>query len=127
MNEQELATFVERYVGMWHEPDPERRRQVVADLFAEDAEDYTGRSVFRGIDEICQRVTRAHDEWVASKGQVFEPTGNTDTHHHLVKFFWTMRPKGGGSIVSMGLDIFVLNEKNRIAALYQFIEPTTPA
>jgi hypothetical protein len=123
MNEHELASFLERYVGMWHEPDPARRRQIVADLFAEDAENYTRRSVSRGVDEITQRVTRAHDEWVASKAHVFEPSGNTEGHHHLVKFFWRMRPKGGGPIVSIGLDIFVLNEKDRIAALYQFIEP----
>jgi hypothetical protein len=122
MDEREVAAFLERYVWMWHEPDPARRRQIVAELFAEDAEDYTGRSVSRGVDEIFQRVTRAHDEWVASKGQVFEPTGNTDAHHHLVKFFWRMRPRAGGPAVSTGLDVFVLNDTNRIVALYQFIE-----
>ena len=38
---------------------------------------------------------------------VFEPAGNTSTQHHLVKFFWRMRPAGGGAAVSVGLDVFV--------------------
>jgi hypothetical protein len=124
MNDQELGSFIARYVAMWHEPDPLRRRQIVLELFAEDAENYTRKSVSRGIEEIAQRVARAHDEWVAGRDQVFEPTGNTDAHHHLVKFFWRMRPRNGGAVVSLGLDLFVFNEAGRIQALYQFIEPT---
>jgi hypothetical protein len=41
-----------------------------------------------------------------------------------VKFFWRMRPRGGGAVVSVGLDVFVLAEDGRIQALYQFIEPS---
>jgi hypothetical protein len=67
MDDGELTHFIERYVSMWHEPDPVRRRQIVAELFAENAEDYTRRSVSRGIEEISLRVARAHDEWVGSR------------------------------------------------------------
>jgi hypothetical protein len=101
VDERELDSLIARYVAMWHEPDPERRRQTVRDLFAVDAENYTRRTVSRGI----------------------EPAGNTDAHHHLVKFFWRMRPASGGAVVSVRLDVFLLAPAGRIQALYQFIEP----
>jgi hypothetical protein len=123
MDREELDRFIERYVGMWHEPDPARRRAVVAGLWAEDAENYTGRLAARGLEEIVARVARAHDEWVATKGFVFRPAGNTDAHHHVVKFSWEMVPAAGGPVAARGLDLFVLRADGRIGALYQFAEP----
>lgn len=32
MDEKQLDTFITQYVGMWHEPDAERRREVVGKL-----------------------------------------------------------------------------------------------
>jgi hypothetical protein len=124
MDERELDRFIARYVAMWHEPDPVRRRQIVADMFAPDAENFTRRRAASGIDEIYERVTNAHDEWVVGRNQVFEPMGNTDAHHHLAKFSWRMRPRDGGAVVSIGLDVFVFDSAGRIQALYQFIEPS---
>lgn len=123
MDKTKLDEFIQRYVAMWHEPDEARRNQVVADLFALDAENYTAKSVARGIDEICARVKRAHDEWVSAKSFIFLPTDNIDEHHNIVKFFWKMIRKNGGPIESSGLDIFVLDDERKIRALYQFIEP----
>lgn len=54
---------------------------------------------------------------------MFQPSGNTDAHHNLVKFFWEMLPRSGGPVVARGLDIFVLQEDGRIRSLYQFSEP----
>ena len=108
---------------MWHEPDAARRRDIVRALWAEDAENYTRAFVARGMDDIVARVNRAHEEWVAAKGFVFRPAGNTDTHNHAIKFFWEMVPKDGGMPVARGLDIFVLGDEGRISALHQFTEP----
>jgi hypothetical protein len=102
MEGTQLREFITRYVAMWHEPEPRRRRAIVTGLFAEDAENYTTQTAARGLDEINARVTRAYEEWVAAKSYVFQPTGNTDAHHHLGKFFWQMRPRSGGPIVSVG-------------------------
>jgi len=57
------------------------------------------------------------------EADMFRPVGNTDAHHHLVKFRWEMLPKAGGPIEARGLDILVLREDGRIRALYQFSEP----
>jgi hypothetical protein len=123
MDQIELDSFIGRYIGMWHEPDAQRRKQMVLGLWAEDAENITRRFVVRGMAQILPRVDRAHEEWVASKGFIFRPIGNTDAHNNLVKFFWEMLPRGGGPIQARGLDIFVLRDDGRIRSLYQFAEP----
>jgi hypothetical protein len=124
MNQAQLDSFIQRYIAMWHEPDPERRRELVAALWAKDAENKTRRFAIRGLADISTRVDRAHDEWVASKGFVFRPAGNTDMHNNVVRFSWEMVPGAGGPVDSRGLDIFVLDDDGRIRALYQFPEPS---
>jgi hypothetical protein len=116
-----------RGIPLAHERNPAARRDIIASLFAPDAENVNHKTVCRGLEEIVARVKRAHDEWVAEKNHVFELLGNTATHHDLVKFFWRMRPANGTAAVSAGLDIFVLNDAGKIRALYQFIEPEATA
>lgn len=123
MDQTQLDNFISRYIDMWHETDAQRRREIALSLWAEDAENITRRFTVRGLAEILPRVDRAHEEWVASKGFMFRPSGNTDAHHNLVKFFWEMLPRSGGPVVARGLDIFVLQEDGRIRSLYQFSEP----
>lgn len=123
MGKTKLDDFITRYVAMWHEPDAAERRNKVARLFAENAENYTSKSMSNGIDEICARVKRAYDDWVAAKSFVFLPTDNIDEHNNIIKFFWKMVPKAGGPVESVGLDVFVLNDDGKIRSLYQFIEP----
>jgi hypothetical protein len=122
MDQMQLDNFIGRYMGMWHETDSERRRASVVELWADDAENVTRRFVVRGLQEITLRVDRAHQEWVVSKGFMFRPSGNTDTHNNLIKFFWEMLPQDGGALEARGLDIFVLRDDGRIRSLYQFAE-----
>lgn len=115
--------FTERYMAMWHERDPQRRREIVQNLFAEDAENASRTFVVRGLAEIVGRVARAHDQWVAEKGFVFRALRPADGHHNVLRFAWEMVPAAGGPAEARGLDIFVLRDDGRIGALYQFGEP----
>ena len=118
-----INNFIARYIGMWHESDPERRHRVVRELWAEDAENITRRFTVRGLAEIIARVDRAHEEWVAGRGFLFRPWVAPDGHNHLIRFRWEMLPRNGGPIEARGLDIFVLDAGDRIRSLYQFAEP----
>jgi hypothetical protein len=48
----EAAAFGDRYVAFWNEPDPERRREGVAALWAEDAGYFNALKAYRGHDGI---------------------------------------------------------------------------
>lgn len=123
METQQLENFIAAYVRMWHIADAAQRRAVVQGLWADDAENQSRKFSIRGHDAIVERVRRAHDEWVAQKGFIFRPAGNTDAFGNVVKFLWEMVPGDGGPREALGLDIFVLQEDGRIRALYQFAEP----
>jgi hypothetical protein len=59
MNEAKVNELVSQYVGMWHEADPARRREVVRSLFADS----------RGLDILVLR----EDGRIRSLYQFLEP------------------------------------------------------
>lgn len=63
--------FVDRYLQVWNEPDPDARRQLVRDLWAADAVEYTDANEYRGHEALEARVTKAHTQFVEEGGFVF--------------------------------------------------------
>src|SRR4029453_9234135 len=84
-----VKELVDRYTAIWNEPDPDRRRQGVAQLWSEDAGQILeppqeGREAAAGLEvtppfqarghhEHEARVTRAYEEFVAMAGNSFRP------------------------------------------------------
>lgn len=139
MADLDLHHLTDRYVAVWNEPDPERRRAAIRALWSPDAvhvlqppQDMRqtaeglgfGRVVLeaRGHHGLENRVTRAHEEFVAPGTFVFRSRGDADRLHDLVKFHWEMAPRDGGGTAGVGLEILVLGPDGRIVSDYQFIE-----
>src|SRR5262245_11438875 len=131
--------FADRYVSLWNEPDPERRRQLVAELWTEDgaqilqppqeireiaARPGIGMSATletRGHATLEARVTSAYDEWVDRGGFHFRRRDNLDRVADVVKFNWEM-VSADGEVAAVGLAFLVLAASGRIRLDYQFIE-----
>lgn len=124
LNQDELDVIVDRYVAVWNEPDADRRRRGVADLWTEDGVHLAQTIEARGRNEIITRVGEAYEEFVVQGGFVFCSAGDAAGHHGVAKFRWEMVPTGGGPVAAIGLDVFVLDGVGRIRAAYQFLEPT---
>ena len=62
MNETSLDAFVDRYIAMWNDPDPARRRATIDAQWAPGAGNYTLNMEAEGLDAIEARVTRAYDD-----------------------------------------------------------------
>src|SRR5918911_5262263 len=80
------AHLADRYVGLWNEPDADRRRQTIAELWTQDARHLvqppqeiraiasqpgiglTAILEARGHEEIEARVASAYGHWVGSEG-----------------------------------------------------------
>lgn len=123
-----LDNFIRQYLAMWHEPDASRRRAMVEELWAPDAENFTRSFTVQGLEPIVSRVDRAHREWVTKHDFIFRPqtgagAGGIDSHNQLIKFPWEMLPRAGGALEARGLDIMVLDRAGKIRLLYQFAEP----
>ncbi len=135
-NATELAG---RYVGLWNEPDHDRRRQAIAGLWTED-----GRHILqppqevrgiaaqpgiamsavleaRGHGEIAARAGSVHEHWVRSEGLSFRGRDDADRLGDVVKLRWEAVGKDG-EVFAVGLSVLVLAGDGRIARDYTFIE-----
>ena len=55
----DIATFVDRYINIWNEPDADRRRQTIRELWQEDAKHLARTLEAIGYDGIETRVANA--------------------------------------------------------------------
>jgi hypothetical protein len=124
---------------MWNEDDPETRRAAVCEIWAADGAqilqppqellDEAARIGFvnpvleaRGHDALEARVTRAHEEFVASGEFRFRPRDEGMRVGDVIKFGWEMVPARGGEATAAGLEFLILDAQGRIRLDYQFIE-----
>jgi len=130
--------LVDRYVAVWIEPDAERRRKAIAELWTEDGAQLlqppqevlktaaglglTPTLEARGHDELEVRVTRSYEEFIAPGEFVFRARDNAARLGNVVKFNWEMATTSSGEVAGVGLEILVLDDDGRIRTDYQFIE-----
>jgi hypothetical protein len=129
----------DRYVAVWNQADPDRRRTLVDGLWAADAEhvlvppqdvrtaaaELNLSAVFevRGHRELEARVTEAHARFVASGDYAFRRRDDAQRLRDVVKFTWEMVATADGSVAGAGLEFLVVDAEGRIRRDYQFIEP----
>jgi hypothetical protein len=131
---KELA---ENYVAIWNEPDPERRRRGIAEIWTEDAVHILEppeqvreaaaalktEATFqvRGHAELEERVGRAYEEFIAGGENTFRARDEGARIGNVVKFRWEMVTKAG-EVAGVGLEFVTLAADGRIETDYQFIE-----
>jgi hypothetical protein len=133
-NAQQLA---ERYTALWMEPDGDRRRQLIAAVWSEDAVHYLQptQAVYeaaderavnptwqvRGHDELEARVTSAYEDFVATGQMTFRLRGGARRLGDVVTWSWEgISPDG--EVLGVGLEFVTLAADGRIATDYQFVE-----
>src|ERR671924_1262065 len=125
------AELAETYVALWNEPDADKRRRMIAKLWAED-----GRHILQppqeiraiaaqpgiamtaileaqGYEEIEARVTSAYEHWVGSEGLSFRGRDDAERLGDVVKFHWEAVAKEG-EVIAVGLIFLVLVADGRI-------------
>jgi len=116
--------LIDRYVGIWNEPDADRRRATIAKLWQKDAVHFTKSLEARGYDAIEARVTKAYEQYVGTGDFVFKAACDGDDHHNAVRFQWEMVPPAGGEVAASGSVFMILGDDGRIRSDYQFTDPT---
>jgi hypothetical protein len=135
----EPVELADRYVAVWNEPDPDRRRAAVAELWTED-----GAHILQPLEEIAEiaarpgmgltakleavghaaleaRVTSAYEEFIAPREFSFRRRDDVARLADVVKFRWQMVSKDG-EVACVGLEFLVLAHDGRIRRDFQFIE-----
>jgi hypothetical protein len=132
------AELTEKYVALWNEPDADRRRRMIAELWTEN-----GRHVLqppqeirviaarpgvamtaileaRGYEEIEARAASAYEHWVGSEELHFRGRDDAERLGDVVKFHWEA-VANDGEVVAVGLNFLVLAGDGRIERDYTFV------
>jgi hypothetical protein len=131
-------TLVEKYLALWNEPDADRRRRTIAELWTADGRHIlqppqeiraiaaqpgiamTATLEARGYEEIEARATSAYEHWVGSEGLSFRGRGDAERLGDVVKFHWdAIAPDG--EVTAVGLCVLVVAAHGRIERDYTFI------
>jgi hypothetical protein len=109
-----MNEIVDRWVRVWHEPDPDARRKAVAELWTEDATELVSSTTFHGHDALTERVGGAYQEFVAPGEYVFVSAGDVAGHHDMIVFTCHMLPAGGDEILWQARVVLQLAPDGRI-------------
>ena len=118
INAQQLA---EHYVAVWNEPDPEARRDAIAQLWLPDGAHYVTTREARGYAALEQRIIGSHDKNVRDAGFMFRAVKNAQALRDMVTFNWEMIRPSSTDVLAVGLEFLQLDADGRIASDFQFI------
>ncbi len=132
------AELAEKYLALWNEPDADRRRRTIAELWTEDGRHIlqppqeirdiaaqpgialTATLEARGHEAIEARAASVYEHWVASEGLSFRGRDDVERLADVVKFHWEAVGKDG-EVFAVGLDFLVLAANGRIERDYTFV------
>jgi hypothetical protein len=138
ISSRSAAELAEKYVALWNEPDADRRRRLIAELWREDATHIlqppqeireiaarpglaiTAILEARGYEEIEARAASAYEHWVGSEGLSFRRRDDAERLGDVVKFHWDAVAKDG-EVAAVGLNFLVLAADGRIERDYTFV------
>ena|SRR5690349_19500684 len=130
--------FKDKYVALWNEPDPDRRRRLVAELWTEDGRyilqppeevraiaarpgiGLTASFEAQGHEQLAARAASAYEHWVGSEGLRFRGRDDADRVGDVVKFHWEAVTRDG-EVTAVGLDVLILAPDGRIERDYAFV------
>lgn len=116
----EAQQLADRYIGAWTEMDASGRRNAVATLWIEDGRHCVGTRAVQGYDALEERIIESHDKWVRDRSNRFRAR-DAQTHHDSITFYWDMLATEGETVLAIGLEFLLLNERGRITTDYQYI------
>lgn len=136
----EIKLLIDRYIAQWNEPDPERRRRLIRQVWATDGVQVVVNPPLEirriaahhsiafpplevcGHDAFDARVTRAYELYVAPGQYVFELEGEPVRQAGAaVSFTWVMRGRTDRGVAASGFDVLTFAEDGRVRTDHQFV------
>jgi len=115
---QDLA---DKYVAVWNESDPERRRQQIAALWVPDGQHYTDVREARGYDALEQRIIGSYNKNVRDGGHRFRARQDARTLRDIVVLHWEMLSPADDRVATWGLAVLHVDAEGCILTDYQFV------
>ena len=116
------ATIAHRYIALWNETDPQRRRILIAELWTETAAYADPLMRGEGRGEIDALIAGVQGQF---PGYRFALVGQPDGDGNQIRFSWELGREGHDAPIK-GTDFATL-EDGRLSQVIGFIDQTRPA
>ncbi|MCX5064841.1 nuclear transport factor 2 family protein [Micromonospora lupini] len=110
--------LAERYIAIWNETDPARRRAAIDDVWAPDARYVDPLAVAEGREAVDATIAAVQGQF---PGMTFRLDGPVDGHHDQVRFTWELGPDGVEAPI-VGFDVAVLDGNGRLSQVLGFLD-----
>lgn len=114
-----LEHVADAYIAAWNERDGERRRELIAATWTEDArylDPIVAGEGHNGIDAMIAGVL------VQAEGHAFRRTGPVDGHHDRIRFGWDLVNLETGVPFMAGLDVGEIAPDGRLRSIVGFLD-----
>lgn len=119
----DFTEIIERYLAIWNEQDPARRRGEIEKVWTEDARYVDPLVVAEGQHAIDATVAAAQQQFPGLEFRLGSPV---DTHHDVARFTWELGQAGKEPIV-IGFDVAARAADGRLSAVYGFLDKVPSA
>ncbi|HZD25297.1 MAG TPA: nuclear transport factor 2 family protein [Alphaproteobacteria bacterium] len=110
--------LIDRYIAVWNETDPARRRELIALTWTETAHYVDPLMEGDGPAGIDAMVAGVQERFPDHR---FRLAGEVDAHHDRVRFGWELAPEGGEPLVA-GIDFGVIAADGRLQTITGFLD-----
>lgn len=117
----DLDLVIDRYIAIWNETDPQRRRDLIAQTWTDDASYLDPLMSGDGPDGIDAMVKAVQERFPDHR---FRRTGAPDAHHDRVRFGWELVPADGETALVAGIDFGVIAADGRLRTVTGFLDHT---
>ena len=113
-----MHDVIERYIASWNQTDPQLRRKVVNEVWAQDATYIDPLAEAHGRDAIDATIAAVQAQF---PGLTFTLLDSVDTHHRQARFTWGLGPDGAEPLV-VGFDVAVADSEGRLTSVLGFLD-----
>lgn len=113
-----MQDIIERYLASWNETDPQLRRKLIDELWAEDGTYTDPLAEVSGREQIGAVIAAVQAQF---PGLTFTLQGTVDAHHRQARFSWGLGPAGAEPLV-VGFDVAVAGEDGRLTTVLGFLD-----
>lgn len=114
----DIQRIAEQYIAVWNETDAAKRRELIGEVFTEDAAYTDPLGAVTGHDGIDGFIGGAQDRFA---GLTFSLPAAPDAHHDIARFQWYLGAPGAAEPLAIGFDVITV-EDGRITRVLGFLD-----
>ena len=113
-----MHDVIERYIASWNQTEPQLRRKLVDEVWAQDATYIDPLAEAHGRDAIDATIAAVQAQF---PGLTFTLLDSVDTHHRQARFTWGLGPEGAPPL-AIGFDVAVADSDGRLTSVLGFLD-----